>query len=98
MPYDFKLPDLGEGITEAELRKWLVREGDQVAEHQGVAEVETDKAVVEVPSPRRGRIMRLHQAEGAMVRVGDVLLTIAGDEENLQEEPPRAAGIVGTLP
>jgi pyruvate dehydrogenase E2 component (dihydrolipoyllysine-residue acetyltransferase) len=98
MSYEFKLPDLGEGITEAELRKWLVHEGDQVAEHQGVAEVETDKAVVEVPSPRRGRVVRLHQAEGALVRVGDVLLTIADEEEVLQEERPRAAGIVGTLP
>jgi pyruvate dehydrogenase E2 component (dihydrolipoamide acetyltransferase) len=98
MPYEFKLPDLGEGITEAELRKWLVREGDQVAEHQGVAEVETDKAVVEVPSPRRGRVVRLNQAEGAIVKVGDILLTIAGEEESLHEERPRPAGIVGTLP
>ncbi len=98
MPYDFKLPDLGEGITEAELRRWLVHEGDQVAEHQGVAEVETDKAVVEVPSPRSGRVVRLHQAEGAMVRVGDILLTIAGNGETVQEESPRPAGIVGTLP
>ncbi len=98
MPYEFKLPDLGEGITEAELRKWLVREGDQVAEHQGVAEVETDKAVVEVPSPRRGRVLRLHQGEGTIVKVGDTLLTIAEEGESLHEERPRPAGIVGTLP
>jgi pyruvate dehydrogenase E2 component (dihydrolipoamide acetyltransferase) len=98
MPFEFKLPDLGEGITEAELRKWLVHEGDQVAEHQGVAEVETDKALVEVPSPRRGRVLRLHQAEGAIVKVGDTLLTIAEEGEALHEERPRPAGIVGTLP
>ncbi|MCM2358567.1 MAG: 2-oxo acid dehydrogenase subunit E2 [Geobacteraceae bacterium] len=98
MPYDFKLPDLGEGITDAELRKWLVREGELVAEHQGVAEVETDKAVVELPSPRRGRVVRLHQAEGAIVRVGETLITIAEEGETLPEERPRPAGIVGTLP
>ncbi|HLO25271.1 MAG TPA: dihydrolipoamide acetyltransferase family protein [Geobacteraceae bacterium] len=98
MPYEFKLPDLGEGITEAELRKWLVREGDAVSEHQGIAEVETDKAVVEVPSPRRGRVVRLHQVEGAIVRVGDTLLTIAEEGEQPKEERPRPFGIVGTLP
>ena len=98
MPYEFKLPDLGEGITEAELRKWLVREGDDVAEHQGVAEVETDKAVVELPSPRAGRIVRLHQAEGEMVRVGDILLTIGEAGELPEAEQPRSVGIVGTLP
>lgn len=98
MPYDFKLPDLGEGITEAEIRKWLVQEGEEVSEHQGVVEVETDKAVVEIPSPRRGRVLRLHQQQGAIVKVGDTLLTIAGEGEAPKEERPRSAGIVGTLP
>ena len=97
MPYEFKLPDLGEGITEAELRKWLVHEGDAVSEHQGIAEVETDKAVVEIPSPRRGRVARLHLAEGEIVRVGDTLITIA-EEGEPEEERPRSVGIVGTLP
>ena len=55
MPYDFVLPDLGEGITEGEIRRWLVKEGDAVEEHQTVLEIETDKAVVEVPSPKKGR-------------------------------------------
>jgi pyruvate dehydrogenase E2 component (dihydrolipoyllysine-residue acetyltransferase) len=103
MPFDFRLPDLGEGIAEAELRRWLVREGDTVAEHQSVAEVETDKAVVELPAPRAGRILRLLQTEGAMIRVGDILLAIAGEDEDLPSEPVpkesrRGAGIVGTLP
>ncbi len=98
MPYEFKLPDLGEGITEAELRRWLVNEGDTVSEHQGVAEVETDKAVVEVPSPRSGLIVRLHQAEGAIVRVGETLLTIGEAGELPEVERPRSVGIVGTLP
>ncbi len=98
MPYEFKLPDLGEGIVEAELRKWLVREGDMVAEHQGIAEVETDKAVVELPSPRAGRIVRLRQAEGSIVRVGDTLLTIDDAGEDGEEGRRRPVGIVGTLP
>lgn len=97
MPYEFKLPDLGEGIAEAELRKWLVREGERIAEHQAVAEVETDKAVVEVPSPRAGHILRLHQMEGAMVKVGEVLLSIAEEGETLPERP-KSVGIVGELP
>ena len=59
MAYEFRLPDLGEGIAEVELRRWLVREGDRVAEHQAVLEVESDKAVVEVPSPRAGIVARL---------------------------------------
>jgi pyruvate dehydrogenase E2 component (dihydrolipoyllysine-residue acetyltransferase) len=103
MPFDFRLPDLGEGTAEAELRRWLVREGDTVTEHQSVAEVETDKAVVELPAPRAGRILRLLQTEGAMVRVGEVLLAIAEEDEGLPaepkpEEPRRGTGIVGTLP
>ena len=64
MPYEFKFPDLGEGITEAEVRKWLVKEGDPVEEHQSVVEVETDKAVVEVPSPRKGRFSHLRGTRG----------------------------------
>ena len=103
MPFDFKLPDLGEGIAEAELRRWLVREGDTITEHQSVAEVETDKAVVELPAPRSGRIIRLAQTEGAMVRVGDILLAIAGEDDAPTADPAavvprRGAGIVGTLP
>ncbi|WP_298267782.1 dihydrolipoamide acetyltransferase family protein [Geobacter sp.] len=99
MPYDFKLPDLGEGITEAELRRWLVREGESVREHQPVAEVETDKAVVEVPSPRAGKVGRLARREGETVRVGETLFTIAGEEEEPAAPPPKVSvGIVGELP
>ena len=82
MSYEFKLPDLGEGIAEVELRKWLVKEGDRVAEHQAVLEVETDKALVEVPSPHAGIITQIHRREGETVRVGETLVTIeeAGEE------------------
>jgi pyruvate dehydrogenase E2 component (dihydrolipoamide acetyltransferase) len=96
MHFEFKLPDLGEGIAEVELRKWLVTEGQQIQEHQIVAEVETDKAVVEVPSPHGGTVNRLHGREGDIVRVGDILMTLG--EEAPAAVRPRPAGIVGELP
>ncbi|MDA8090608.1 MAG: E3 binding domain-containing protein, partial [Nitrospiraceae bacterium] len=86
MPYELKLPDLGEGITEAEIRKWLVKEGDTVSEHQNVLEVETDKAVVEMPSPRAGRVGRLLKEEGETAKVGEVLMTIAASGEPASAE------------
>jgi len=96
MPFDFLLPDLGEGITEAEIRKWLVKAGDAVEEHQSVVEVETDKAVVEVPTPRKGTVLSLSGSEGDIVRVGEVLLTI---EEIAQEKhESRSVSVVGELP
>lgn len=101
MPFEFKLPDLGEGIAEVELRRWLVKEGDRVAEHQAIVEVETDKAVVEVPSPHKGTVVRIHRQEGETVRVGEILLEIAGEGELPlpgSGEHPRSVGIVGVLP
>ncbi len=76
MAYEFRFPDVGEGITEGELLSWKVKEGDQVAQDQTLAEMETDKAVVEMPSPKPGRVLKLHAAEGDIVNVGDVLVTI----------------------
>jgi pyruvate dehydrogenase E2 component (dihydrolipoamide acetyltransferase) len=76
MAYEFKFPDVGEGITEGELLSWKVKEGDVVAEDQTLAEVETDKAVVEIPSPKAGRIVKLHVEEGEIIEVGHVLVTI----------------------
>ncbi len=76
MAYEFRFPDVGEGITEGELLAWKVKEGDIVAEDQTLAEVETDKAVVEMPSPKAGRIASIHGAEGDVIKVGDVLVTI----------------------
>ncbi|MGD0585511.1 MAG: dihydrolipoamide acetyltransferase family protein [Oryzomonas sp.] len=101
MPFEFRLPDLGEGIAEVELRRWLVKDGDRVAEHQAMVEVETDKAVVEVPSPHRGTVARIRRQEGETVRVGEVLLEIAGEGEIPKSdlgERPRSVGIVGILP
>ncbi len=97
MAYEFKLPDLGEGITEAEIRKRLVKEGDSVEEHQSVVEVETDKAVVEVPSPRKGHVSRILRGEGEIVKVGESLMSIA-DEEEVHEEQRESVSVVGVLP
>jgi pyruvate dehydrogenase E2 component (dihydrolipoamide acetyltransferase) len=106
MGYEFKLPDLGEGIAEVELRKWLVAEGDRVAEHQALLEVETDKAVVEVPAPRAGVITGIRRREGESVKVGETLVTIeaaateqaAGRAEGEPVRRPPSVGIVGSLP
>ena len=76
MAFEFRFPDIGEGIAEGELLSWKVKEGDQVAQDQTLAEMETDKAVVEMPSPRAGRVLKLHAAQGDIVNVGDVLVTI----------------------
>jgi pyruvate dehydrogenase E2 component (dihydrolipoamide acetyltransferase) len=97
MPFEFNLPDLGEGITEAEIRKWLVRVGDTVEEHQPVVEVETDKAVVEVPTPRGGKVLSLERGEGEMINVGETLLTIVEEGEELVSKP-RSVSVVGELP
>ncbi|GAA0205271.1 dihydrolipoamide acetyltransferase family protein [Halobaculum roseum] len=78
---EFKLPDVGEGVAEGELVNWLVAPGDTVTEDQPVAEVETDKALVEVPSPYNGTVKELHAEEGQMVPVGDVIITYDVDED-----------------
>lgn len=100
MPFNFVLPDLGEGMTEAEVRRWLVREGDSVEEHQSVLEVETDKAVVEVPAPKKGRVVNIVRHEGETVRVGETLMTIAEAGEPHTEQAPRqeSVSVVGILP
>ena len=74
--YQFKLPDLGEGIAEVEVVTWLVREGDVVQEDQPLAEVQTDKALVEISSPRAGRVHRLCAKAGDLLPVGWVLVEI----------------------
>jgi pyruvate dehydrogenase E2 component (dihydrolipoamide acetyltransferase) len=76
MPLEFKLPDIGEGIAEGEIVKWLVKVGDTVKEHQSIVEVMTDKATVEVPAPAAGKITALNAKEGDTVPVGSVLFVI----------------------
>src|SRR5688572_23134891 len=77
MPRSFVLPDLGEGLQEAEIVKVLVAEGDVIAEDAPLLEVETDKAQVEIPSPFAGRVAKVHVRPGQSVRVGEVLVTFA---------------------
>jgi pyruvate dehydrogenase E2 component (dihydrolipoamide acetyltransferase) len=77
MTRDFVLPDLGEGLTEAEIRQVLVREGEVVREDAPLLEVETDKATVEIPSPMGGRVEKIHVQPGQTVKVGQVLVTFA---------------------
>jgi pyruvate dehydrogenase E2 component (dihydrolipoamide acetyltransferase) len=74
--YQVKLPDIGEGVAEGEIVRWLVKAGDAVKEDQPLVEVMTDKASVEIPSPRTGVIEALHAEEGALVPVGTVIVTI----------------------
>jgi len=91
MAKEFKFPDVGEGITEGEIVRWLVAEGDAVKEDQGLAEIETDKAVVEMPSPFAGKVLKLHFKPGDIVKVGQVLATIGAEGESAAEAAPAAA-------
>jgi 2-oxoisovalerate dehydrogenase E2 component (dihydrolipoyl transacylase) len=74
--YEFKLPDLGEGLTEGEVARWLVSEGQEVAEDDPLVEIQTDKTTVEIPSPAAGKVARILVAEGDVVPVGTVLVVI----------------------
>ncbi|MGZ4208839.1 MAG: biotin/lipoyl-containing protein, partial [Actinomycetota bacterium] len=67
---EFKLPDLGEGLTDAEIVQWLVKEGDAIELNQPIVEVETEKALVEIPSPFAGTVRSIHGDVGARVNVG----------------------------
>ena len=79
MAYEFKLPDLGEGLTEGEISRWLVTEGQEVAEDEPLVEIATDKTTVEIPSPAGGTVTRILVQEGEVVPVGTVLVVIGGD-------------------
>ncbi len=76
MNYEFKLPDIGEGLVEGEIVKWFVKVGDAVAEHQPLAAVLTDKAEVEIPSPKAGKIVKLHGKPGEKIKVHAPLVSI----------------------
>jgi pyruvate dehydrogenase E2 component (dihydrolipoamide acetyltransferase) len=92
MSRSFVLPDLGEGLTEAEIRRVLVREGDVVREDAPLLEVETDKATVEIPSPMGGRIEKIHVEPGQSVKVGQVLVTFDnGAAPSVADAPARPA-------
>ena len=83
----FKLPDLGEGLTEGEVARWLVAEGQEIAEDDPLVEIQTDKATVEIPSPYGGTVLKVLVAEGDVVPVGTELVVIGTPSEM----PPRSS-------
>lgn len=85
MAFEFKLPDIGEGIHEGEIVKWFITEGAEIQEDDTLCEVQNDKAVVEIPSPVEGTVQKIHVDEGTVAVVGDTLVTI--DAEGYESEP-----------
>jgi len=96
MAYDFKFPDVGEGIHEGKIVKWLIKEGDTIKADQALAEVETDKAVVEIPSPKAGKLLKVFHKEGDTIQVGAILASIE-ESGNAVQAAPDAAAVVGKL-
>jgi pyruvate dehydrogenase E2 component (dihydrolipoamide acetyltransferase) len=90
----FRLPDLAEGLEDAEVAGWFVAEGDEVALNQPLGEMQTAKATVEMPSPYAGRVVRLHASPGELVRVGEPLVTFDVPEA----AAPGDAVLVGRVP
>src|SRR5260370_13292926 len=90
MAYEFKIPDLGEGLTEGEVARWLVSEGQEIVEDEPLVEIATDKTTVEIPSPAAGTVTQILVPEGAVVPVGTVLVVIGGGE--------RAAPVAASAP
>lgn len=86
----FKLPDLGEGLQEAEIREWHVKEGDTVKVDQPLVAVETAKAVVEVPSPQSGKVVKLHGKVGDTIEVGKPLVSFEGEAGETAAQAPAA--------
>jgi pyruvate dehydrogenase E2 component (dihydrolipoamide acetyltransferase) len=89
--FEFKLPDLGEGLTEGEIARWFVEEGQEVAEDDPLVEIQTDKTTVEIPSPAAGKVARILVAEGQVVPVGTVLVVIGEDGTAVLPEEQRRA-------
>ena len=97
MAVEFHLPDLGEGMVEAELVRWLVKPGDTVALDQAIAEVQTDKAVVEIPSPAAGAVLTLNVEEGQTVPLDTLLLTIEDARQDGLPAAPAASTPTGAI-
>jgi pyruvate dehydrogenase E2 component (dihydrolipoamide acetyltransferase) len=96
--YEFKVPDIGEGVVEAEVLEWRVAEGDFVQEEQVLVDLLTDKAEIEIPSPCAGRVHRLHAEVGDIVPVGAVLIEIDDGSEAASESPAVPAPSKAPLP
>ncbi|HLR36379.1 MAG TPA: dihydrolipoamide acetyltransferase family protein [Tissierellales bacterium] len=113
MRFEFQFPDIGEGIAEGTLVKWLVEEGQNIEEGDSVAEVETDKVTTEIPSPKTGKVLELKFEEGGVINVGDIFVIISidsedGGEDKVEEvektverddspEEEETAGVVGDI-
>ncbi len=95
MSYELRLPDLGEGLTEGEVARWLVAEGQEVAEDDPLVEIQTDKTTVEIPSPAAGKVARILVGEGEVVPVGTVLVVI-GEDASSREAVAVDARTAGT--
>ena len=97
--YEFKFPDVGEGIQEGVLVKWLIKEKDKIKEHQDIAQIETDKAVADIPSPSSGIVLKLHFKEGDTIKVGDIIITIddGKKEKKTNFEEKKSVAVVGEL-
>src|SRR4029079_19413770 len=89
MAYEFKLPDLGEGVREGEVARWLVEVGQDVAEDDPLVEIQTDKTTVEIPSPAAGKVAQILVAEGELVPVGTPLVLIGSDGEAPARAPEK---------
>ena len=98
MAYEFKLPDLGEGLTEGEIARWLVQEGQEIAEDDPLVEIQTDKTTVEIPSPAAGKVARILVAEGDVVPVGTVLVVIGEDGAGSSASDPTRGQTPGPVP
>jgi 2-oxoglutarate dehydrogenase complex dihydrolipoamide succinyltransferase (E2) component len=100
LDYEFKLPDLGEGVAEGEVLKWMVKEGDAVREDQPLVEVMTDKVNVQIPAPRSGKVSRILVKEGETAKVGQTMVVIAqeGCPQSVQPVPatPRPVAPAGS--
>ncbi|HIQ23084.1 MAG TPA: biotin/lipoyl-binding protein, partial [Planctomycetes bacterium] len=92
MSTDFHLPELGENVESGDVVKLLVSEGDQLVRNQSVIELETDKAVVEIPCPLAGEVTKIHVRKGDTVKVGQVLLTVEEEEGAAADEAARPMG------
>ncbi len=84
MAFEFRFPDIGEGIVEGEIVRWLVKEGESIDENQPIVEILTDKATVEIPSPLKGKITKRIGKDGEMIEVGATLVVIEESEEGFK--------------
>lgn len=95
MVFEFRLPDIGEGIAEAEIVEWLIKEGDDVRADEVILKIETDKAVADIPTPISGKVLKINYAKGDTVNVGSVLCVIGSEGEKVKssvtknEETPK---------